>query len=202
MRCTSIAIVLFAVLLAACSGSEEQVRMEIPPPKKAEPAITPPSAEREFTFNERYFIKNASIDDPENIDDALQAIRVIQLKEGRNQVLVISSFDKLAESSLETWFGIEMPSFSPGTYQLKDARQIAFYRFYLGDERKRIDGESFEGTITIEEEKDGYLTGYIDATVNGVTKSFEEESKPVRVTFSGSFRIQEVKLEDTMMKRR
>jgi len=193
---------LFAVLFSACSGSEEQVRMEIPPPKKAEPAVTPPPAEREFTFNERYFITNAAIDDPENIDDALQAIRVIQLKKGANQVLVISSFDRLADTSMETWFGIEMPTFAPGTYQLKDAKKLAFYRFYLGDDRKRIDGESFEGTVTIEEEKNGYLIGSLDATIQGMTKSFEEESRPVRVRFMGSFRIQNVNLEDTMMKQR
>jgi hypothetical protein len=35
-----------------------------------------------------------------------------------------------------------------------------------------------------------------------VTKSFEEDSKQVRVTFTGSFRIQEVALENTMMKSR
>ena len=202
MKRTSAAIILFAILLAACSGSEEQVRMEIPPPKKEEKKITPPPPEREFTFNERYYVRNAEIDDPENINDPLQAIRVIQLKEGNSEVLVISSFDKLAQQSMETWFGIEMPSFAPGTYQLTDAERILFYRFYLGDERKRIDGESYEGTIEIEEHQDGSLIGYIDATVNGVTKSFEEDSRPVRVKFSGSFRVQEADLENTMMKTR
>lgn len=202
MKFTSAAIALLAVLLVACSGSEEQVRMEIPPPRKEEPKITPPPPEREFTFTERYYIKNAAIDDPENIDDALQAIRVIQLKEGKNEVLVISSFDKLAQQSMETWFGIEMPSFGPGKHQLADAERILFYRFYLGDKRKRIDGESYEGTITIEEGDDGYLIGYVDATVNGLTKSFEEETKRVRVKFSGSFRVQEVELENTLMKSR
>jgi len=202
MNIKSVAIALLAVLLAACSGTEEQVRMEIPPPKKEEPKITPPPPEREFTFNERYYVKSAAIDDPENVNNPLQAIRVIQLKEGNNEVLVISSFDKLAQQSMETWFGIEMPSFAPGRYRLADAERILFYRFYLGDERKRIDGESYEGTIEIEEHSDGGLIGYIDATVNGVTKSFEEESKPVRVKFSGSFRVQEVELENTMMKTR
>ncbi len=202
MKFTSAAAILLAVLLAACSGSEEQVRMEIPPPKKEEPKIAPPPPEREFTFNERYYVKSAAIDDPENINDALQAIRVIQLKEGKNEVLVISSFDKLAQQSMETWFGIEMPSFAPGKYKLADAERILFYRFYLGDERKRIDGETYEGTIEIEEHGDGNLIGYVDATVNGVTKSFEEDSKKVRVKFSGSFRVQEVALENTMMKTR
>ena len=194
-------LLLLTVLLglAACSGADEDLKTEAPPVAKKDSVITPPPTARVYTFNERYFIPDASIDEATNVDDPLQAIRVIQLKEGKNQVLVISSFDKLGETSLETWFGIELPSFAPGTYQLKDASKINFYRFYLGDKRKRIDGESYEGSITVEENADGYVAGYIDATINGVTKSFEEESKPVRVTFTGSYRIQEVALENTMM---
>lgn len=191
-----------AVFLAACSGSENNVPPEAPPVAKKDSVITPPPTARVFTYNERYFIENASIADAKDIDDALQAIRVIQLKEGKNQVIVISSFDKLGETSLETWFGIEMPSFAPGTYNLADAVQAAFYRFYLGDERKRIDGQVYEGTITVDSNDDEAVTGYIDATINGQTRSFEEESKDVRVRFTGSFRIGKVDLENTMMKTR
>ena len=75
-----------------------------------------------------YYVKGAVIGDPKDVDDPLQAIRVIQLKPGADEVLVISSFDKQGETSLETWFGIELPSFAPGTYDLADARKISFYR--------------------------------------------------------------------------
>ncbi|MDT8322581.1 MAG: hypothetical protein RRA94_00615 [Bacteroidota bacterium] len=190
------------LLMVGCSASNEELKTEAPPVAKKDSVVTPPPAARVYTYNDRYAISDAAIDEATNVDDPLQAIRVIQLKEGRNSVLVISSFDKLAEQSLETWFGIELPSFSPGSYSLADAANIQFYRFYLGDQRKRIDGESYEGTVTIEEFRDGYVSGYVDATINGVTKSFEEKSKPVRVTFTGSFRIQVVDLENTLMKTR
>lgn len=194
-------LVFACVLLAACSAPEE-IKTEQPPIAKKDSIITPPPATRVYTYNERYFIPNASIDDATNIDDPLQAIRVIQLKKGTNKVLVISSFDKLGENSLETWFGIEMPSFAPGSYRISDAAQLAFYRFYLGEQRKRIDGKKYDGKLTIEQYKDGYISGHIDAKISGETKSFDEESKPVTVTFTGSFRIQEVALENTLMKTR
>ena len=194
-------LVLSCILLAACSAPEE-IKTEQPPIAKKDSVITPPPAARVYTYNERYFIPEASIDDATNVDDPLQAIRVIQLKKGANKVLVISSFDKLGESSLETWFGIEMPSFAPGTYELSEATQLAFYRFHLGEKRKRIDGERYGGTLTIEEYKDGYISGHIEAKIAGITKSFEEESRPVKVTFTGSFRIQEVALENTLLKTR
>jgi hypothetical protein len=190
------------MILNACSGPEVQMKTEEAAIAKKDSIVTPPPTARVYTYSDRYMIPNASIDKATNIDDALQAIRVIQLKAGPNQVLVLSSFDKLGETSLETWFGIEMPSFKPGTYKLAEAANMAFYRFYLGEDRKRIDGETYEGNITIEEYKDGYVSGSIDATINGVTKSFEEKSKQVRVKFTGSFNIQEVALENTKMKTR
>lgn len=201
MRYTSAAVILLVILLSACSSTQEQVKM-VPPEKDETPKIVPPEPEREFTFNERYFVRDAAIGDPKDVDDPLQAIRVIQLQKGSNQVLVISSFDKVAGEAMETWLGVEMPSFKPGTYKLAKATRVMFYRFFLGEERKRIDGEAYEGTITIEEEKDGYLIGYIDATINGLTRSFQEDSKKVRVRMTGSFHIQEVELENTMMKSR
>ncbi|MCB2203624.1 hypothetical protein KQI65_02660 [bacterium] len=202
MKYSRLLLIPILALAIACSSANEELKTEAPPPAKKDTLAVPPPPAKVYTFDERYFVPNASIDDATNISDALQAIRVIQLKEGKNSVLVISSFDKLGEQSLETWFGIELPSFAPGTYELRDAKNAAFYRFYLGDERKRIDGESYEGSITIEENSDGYVSGYIDATINGITKSFEEDSKRVRVKFTGSFRIQKVDLENTMMKSR
>lgn len=190
------------LVLAGCSGANEELKTEAPPVAKKDTVVTPPPTARVYTYNERYAIPDAAIDEATNVDDPLQAIRVIQLKEGKNSVLVVSSFDTLAGQSLETWFGIELQSFAPRRYNLADVANAQFYRFYLGEDRKRIDGQSYEGTVTIEENSDGYVSGYIDATVNGVTKSFEAESKPVRVTFTGSFRIQVVDLENTLMKTR
>ena len=195
-------LLITLLVLAGCSGAKEELKTEAPPVAKKDTVVTPPPTERVYTYSERYAIPDATIDEATNVDDPLQAIRVIQLKEGKNSVLVISSFDTLAGQSLETWFGIELPSFAPGSYALADAANAELYRFYLGEDRKRIDGESYEGKLTIEENSDGYVSGYIDATINGVTKSFDADSKPVRVTFTGSFRIQVVDLENTLMKTR
>ncbi len=201
MNYTVTALFAAILLFSACSSTEEQVKPE-PPPVEKETAVKPVEPERVFTYTERYYVKGAVIGDPKDVDDPLQAIRVIQLKPGADEVLVISSFDKQGETSLETWFGIELPSFAPGTYDLADARKISFYRFYLGEEKKRIDGQSCDGTLKIESNADGALTGSVEATVNGISKSFDTADAPVRVKFSGSFRIQEVALENTIMKTR
>lgn len=191
-----------AAFLVSCSGSEEQVKPEAPPPPPKTTEIIPVEAEREFTYSERYYVTRATIGDPSEVDDALQAIRVIQLKPGENEVLVISSFDRQGETSLETWFGIEMPSFAVGRHDLSSATKIAFYRFYLGNERKRIDGQRASGSLVIESNTEDAIIGSIDATIEGVTKSFEEASKAVQVRFTGSFRIQKEELENTIMKSR
>ena len=188
------------VLFSACSGTPENVQTAPPPVQKKE-EVKPIEPEREYTYTERYYVKGATISDPAEVSDALQALRVIQLKPGGGEVLVISSFDKL-NTALETWFGIELPSFAPGAYDLAQATKFAFYRFYLGDERKRIDGQSCEGSIKIESNEKGELIGAINATINGTTKTFDAKNTPVRITFAGSFRIKEVALENTMIKTR
>lgn len=201
-RCSRTLFLVLSVFLAACSGTEEQIKPETPPAPPKTTEIKPVEPVREFTYNERYYVTRATIGDPSDVDDALQAIRVIQLKPGANEVLVISSFDRQGETSLETWFGIEMPSFAPGRYDLADAGKIAFYRFYLGEQRKRIDGQKSSGTLVVESNENDELIGTIDATIDGVTKSFEEASKSVQVRFTGSFRIQKEDLENTIMKTR
>jgi len=193
---STIAIISFS----ACSSAPETVQTTPPPVQKQE-EVKPIEPEREFTYTERYYVKGATISDPTEVSDALQAIRVIQLKPGSGEVLVISSFDKL-NTALETWFGIELPSFAPGMYDLSQATKFSFYRFYLGDDRKRIDGESCEGSIKIESNEKGELIGAINATVNGTSKTFDAKNIPVRIAFSGSFRIKEVALDDTMIKTR
>ncbi|MFZ1729658.1 MAG: hypothetical protein WBQ23_08140 [Bacteroidota bacterium] len=201
MKYNILAIIVLFLLVSACSGTKEEVAIQPPPvEKKVVPEKAPP--EREFTYTERYYVKNAVIGDPADVSDPLQAIRVIQLKPGSGEVLVISSFDDKGEKPLETWLGIELPSFAPGKYNLSQAKKISFYRFYLGDDRKRIDGQTSDGYLKVESNENGELIGSIDATINGVTKSFNEQNQPVRVVFTGSFRIQEVELENTMMKTR
>jgi hypothetical protein len=188
-------------LFSACASTEEQLPPQAPPVVK-EKEIKPVEPEREFTYTERYYVKGATIGDPTDVSDALQAIRVIQLKPGTGEVLVFSSIDKMNESTLETWLGIELPSFAPGSYDLDQATKISFYRFYLGDDRKRIDGSSCEGKIKIESNTNGELIGSINATVNGTVKSFQAGNSEVNVVFTGSFRIQEEELENTIMKSR
>jgi hypothetical protein len=201
MKLHALAIAMLLLLFSACSSTEEQVKTE-PPPVEKEKDIKPIEPVREYTYSERYYVRNATIGDPTDVDDALQAIRVIQLKPGGNEVLVINSMEKYGDNTMETWFGIELPSFAPGQYDLSQAAKIAFYRFYLGEDRKRIDGAQSEGSIKIESSENGELIGSINATTSGMTKSFQAASAPVKVTFTGSFRIQETELENTIMKSR
>jgi hypothetical protein len=196
------ALALCAFLAASCSGPREEVTV-IKPSIKPEPAA-PPAPPRVFTFEDRYFVRDAAIDNPANVDDPLQAIRVIQLKPGANQVIVISSFDKANEQgkevALETWLGIEMPSFAPGVYDISKAVNIKFYRFYLGQSGKRLDGTRYKGDVIIEENKDGILIGSLKIEIAGETKSFEEPSREFRTNISGSFRVPEVPFDATIIK--
>lgn len=189
------------LLLVSCAAPEEQIKPD-PPPAEKKKEITPVEQVREYTFTERYYVRDAGIGDPTEVDDPLQAIRVIQLTPGNNEVLVISSFDREGETPRETWLGIELPSFAPGRYDLSGADAFMFYRFYLGEERRRIDGVSLSGRLTVESNTDGVLTGSIDADISGLSRAFEKENSSERVHFSGSFRIQEVEFDNTIMKTR
>jgi hypothetical protein len=197
-------IVAVSFAIQACSGPKEEIRnIE---PEIARPKMETPPPPRVFKYEDRYFVRGAAIGDPTNVDDPVQAMRVIQVKEGAHAVLVITSFDKTNEDgkdvALETWLGVEMPSFAPGTYDLAKATKVSFYRFYLGQSGVRFDGTSFSGTITIESAIDGFIVGSIDAMISGVTKSFDHPSKDFQSRFSGSFRIADVPLEATIMKGR
>jgi hypothetical protein len=186
------------ILLASCSSPKEEVKPV--KPEIAEKIDVPKTDARVFKFEDRYYVKNASIDKATNIDDPVQALRVIQLKEGMNETLVISAFDKVDGEAQETWLGVEFPSLAPGIYDLPKAVQLKFYRFYLGESHKRFDGQTFDGKITIDERKDGYVIGYIDATIMGVVKAFDVPPLDMTIKFFGSFKIQEVALEATLIK--
>ena len=194
-------LLVIVLLLAACSGSQEEVR-ETVTEVKTDTLPPPPEEVIVYDFNERYFVRNAAIDDEKEVENPLQALRVIQMKKGTGQVLVISAFEDKdgGKVKLETWLGIEMPSFAPGRYDLSEATQFRFFRFYLGEKSKRMDGEKITGGLKIEKLEDGYLIGSIKAEITGQTKSFDAESKEITATLNGSFRIQEVRLEDTIIK--
>lgn len=193
----------FSVLLLSCSGTKE----ETPPPK---PKVEPPTVKvekpkRTFEINDLYYVKNAVLVPPTNIDEPLQAIRVIQLEPGKHQVLVLFRTDEVEESDgdivhYETWLGIELPSFAPGTYDLASAPQIQFYKFYLGEKGIQYEGKTFTGAITIEGVEDGYLIGELNIRIKGETKSFVKPTEKFDMTWEGTFRIQEVPIEATMMK--
>lgn len=194
-------LLVIALLFVACSGSQEEIR-ETVTEVKTDTLPPPPEEVIEYDFTERYFVRNAAIDDEKEVKDPLQALRVIQMKEGSGQVLVISAFEDMDDGKvkMETWLGIELPSFAPGRYDLTDAAQFRFFRFYLGEKSKRMDGEKITGRMKIEKLENGYLSGAIRAEIRGKTKAFEAESQEITVNLEGSFRIQEVRLEDTMIK--
>lgn len=189
-------LLLSLVWLAACSSSKEEIQTVKPETQKT-PVPIPDVDTRVYDFEDRYFVKDASIDRETNIENPVQALRIIQLKPGSNQVLVISKMDKVDGVGVETWFGIEQSSFAPGTYDVAKAANVKFYRFVLGPNSKRFDGSAFRGTITIEREKDGMLIGTMDVSINGMTKSFTEPSAVFSSPLFGSFRIKEVPIEAT-----
>ncbi len=201
IRYTLPLIVVVAIALAACSGAEEQVAVQQPvvePTPVKEPVVDT----RVFKYTERYAVRGALLAKATNVDDPVQALRVIQLVRGAHDALVISAFDKEGDTPTETWFGIEFPALKPGRYDLEQASAMQFYRFHLGDVRKRFDGSRARGTLVIEEFGDDAVIGSIEATIEGEMKSFDTPTETARVAFSGSFRIGRVNIEDTMIKGR
>jgi hypothetical protein len=196
---------VLAMVLWSCSSTKEET---VPQPevKKETPPAVVMEPEKIYRYDQRYLVQDASIDKATKVTDPLQAVRVIQIKPGENQVLVISSFDHVNEDgkdvALETWLGIEMPSFAAGTYNLASAVQTSFYRFYLGESGKRFDGKSIDGTITVEKLDKNYLTGTIEAVIQGTSKSFEGAETEFRYSMSGPFRIRVVPIEATIMRDR
>ncbi len=191
-------ILLTSMFITSCSSPKEEVKPLTP--EVQQKLDLPKTDARVFKFEDRYYVKNAAIDKATNVDDPVQALRVIQLKAGANETLVISAFDKVEGEAQETWLGLEFPSLAPGTYDLSKAVEIKFYRFFLGENHKRFDGNSIEGKLTIEERKDGYIIGYVDATIKGVTKAFDAPSLELSMPFFGSFKIQEVDLDATLIR--
>ncbi len=193
-----------SVMIGACSSTEEVVPEPTVTTTEPPPVVMEP--EKTYRFDQRYFVRNASIAKPTDVSDPLQALRIIQLNAGANDVLVVSSFDRINENGkdvgLETWFGIEFPPLKPGTYNLADAVKTSFYRFYLGEEGKRFDGRSLDGTFTISEITDTHIIGSIEAVVTGLTRSFTKDPEEFKFTVSGGFKIRIVPIEATFLKDR
>jgi hypothetical protein len=199
MRNVHIIVPLFVLaVLAACSGSEEQVKADVPI-IRVDTIAAPAVDTRVFKYNERYYVRGALLAKATNVDDPVQALRVIQLVRGAHEALVISSFENDGPIPTETWFGLEFKTLAPGTYSLDKAEALQFYRFYLGEQRNRFDGDKATGTITIEELTDQAVIGSINAEISGVTKSFEAPPQTGSMRFTGSFRIGRVNIEDTMI---
>jgi hypothetical protein len=196
-----LSIVLLSCLLAACSTPEKVVQ-EAPPEKPAEPIVKElPTTTQVYKYNERYYVKGASIAEDTDFDDPLQAIRVIQIKESRNEVLVISAFDqaKIAgkDVGMESWLAIEMPSFEPGRYDISKAIALKFYRFELGDISKRYDGAGYTGSLEIKKVTEEKITGFLNIMIKGTIKGFNVANNDFAMSFSGSFNIDVVPLDAT-----
>lgn len=195
---------LLCLILFSCSAPKEETK----PPVKEEkaPEVISDEPARAFGITERYYVRSASIAPPTNIEEPLQAIRVIQLQPGANEVLVLFRQEEGVENGesirYETWLGIEMSSFTPGRYYIGGALQVQFYRFQLAKKGVRYDGTSYTGTITIEDMKEGHLIGSIDLKIMGETRGFDTQSEKFEMTWKGDFRVQEVPLEATIMKSR
>lgn len=190
------------IFFCSCAGSKE----ETPPPKVTikTPTAPPQEPPRRFSIIDRYYVRNATLASPKQIDDPLQAIRVIQLAPGESEVLVLFSMNDPqrddSQGTVEMWFGIEMKSFSKGTYDLSIIPRAQFFKFDLSQNSIRYDGQNYSGTITIAGVEAGHLIGSIDATINGETKSFQKPSEKFQLRWQGSFRVAEVPLDATQMK--
>ncbi len=204
LRSIAIFVLFTALLLSSCSAPKQETPPVKVEEKKPEVKIEKPA--RAFGVTERYYVKSAVLAPPNKVDDPLQAIRVIQLKQGQHEVLVLfrQEQERVGNEDVryETWMGIEMPFFAPGTYQISNAQEVQFFRFQLAQKGVRYDGESYRGTVTIEGNEDGYLVGSIDLLILGETKSFDKPSEQFQMPWKADFRIQEVPLEATIMKSR
>ena len=195
-------LTITTIVFCSCGGSKEVA----PPPKVESKIPTDPPQEppRRFSIIDRYYVRNAALASPKQIDDPLQAIRVIQLAPGESEVLVLFTMDDPqrdnAHGKVEMWFGIEMKSFSKGTYDFANITHAQFFKFDLSQNSIRYDGQNYSGTVTIEGVEAGHLIGSIDATIKGETRSFEKPSEKFQLRWQGSFRVAEVPLEATQMK--
>lgn len=199
--CAALALVF---LMASCSApvqKETKKEEEKPRVEKKEPPPKP----RDFTFEQRYFIRDAVIGKSTDIENPFEALRVIQVKEGTNEVLVINKIETRMvqgrKEATETWLGIELPKFEVGkTYDVKNAVRVQYYQFKLGAPRIRYDGQKYEGTVTVDRFEDGYIVGSIDINIFGTTTSFSNPPEAFRRNLAGAFKIQIVPLDALKMK--
>ncbi|NOY05285.1 MAG: hypothetical protein GXO82_01410 [Chlorobi bacterium] len=195
------ALVLFISSCSAPVEKEEKPKEEKPRVEKKE---VPPEP-RNFSFEQRYFIRNAAIGKSTDIENPFEALRVIQIKKGTDEVLVINKIKTVtvngSKEATETWFGIELPKFEAGkTYDVEKAVRVQYYQFNLGAPRVRYDGQSYRGTITVDGFEDDYILGSVDVEVTGTTTSFSKPPGTFKHRIAGAFRIQIVPLDALKMK--
>ncbi len=198
------AALTLVLLMASCSAPVEKVveRKEEKPRVEEKKVLPEP---RDFTFEQRYFVRHATIGLSTDIENPFEALRVIQVRRGKNEVLVINKIqtDTLngRKEATETWLGVELPKFEAGkTYDVKSATRVQYFRFKLGVPRVRYDGQNTRGTITVDGFENGYILGSIDLTISGSTKSFSKPPEQFEHHLAGAFRIQVVPLDALKMK--
>jgi len=196
MKKLLVVIFLFsvAVYMMGCSATEETTQQEDVekeiikiPPKVIQPI------DISYDFTERFLLPNSNI----VFDKGNEAIMVdpivgdfIQFKKGDKNTFVFHRFeiDPVSnEKTNEIVFAFETLNTEIGTKIYPD--KFIYYYLSYQDSRSRIDGESIQGYVVLDEVSDKAISGNLVFSIDGKRKEFDKEDVAVTAEFKGSFKI-------------
>jgi hypothetical protein len=196
MKKTAVFVFLFSIALyiMGCSAEETIQKEEV---KEQKPVQLPPKVMQpvdiSYDFTDRYFLPNSNIVfDKSDAAFMLDPIvgDFVQFKKGDKNTFVFHRFeiDSVSnEKTNEIVFAFETIDTETGV-KIFPEKFIYYYLSYK-DSRSRVDGETINGYVILDEVNDNAVLGNLSFSIDGKRKEFNKEDVNVTVEFKGSFRI-------------
>ena len=196
MKKTAVFVFLFSIALyiMGCSTEETIQKEEV---KEQKPVQLPPKVMQpvdiSYDFTDRYLLPNSNIVfDKSDAAFMLDPIvgDFVQFKKGDKNTFVFHRFeiDSVSnEKTNEIVFAFETIDTETGV-KIFPEKFIYYYLSYK-DSRSRVDGETINGYVILDEVNDNAVLGNLSFSIDGKRKEFNKEDVNVTVEFKGSFRI-------------
>ena len=189
-------IFLFSTTLymMGCAAEETIQKEEV---KEQKPVQLPPKVMQPidivYDFTGRYLLPNSNIvfdksDEPVMLDPIVGDF--VQFKRGDKNTFVFHrfEFDSVSkEKTNEMVFAFETLNTETGIKIFPE--KFVYYYLSYKDSRSRVDGETINGYVVLDEVGDNAISGNLSFSIDGKRKEFDKEDVSVTAEFKGSFKI-------------
>ena len=184
-----------ALYMVGCSAEETIQKDEV---KEQKPVQLPPKVMQpvdiSYDFTGRYLLPNSSIVFDKS-DEAVMLDPIVgdfvQFKRGNKNTFVFHRFEVDSASNEKTneiVFAFETLDTETGV-KIFPEKFVYYYLSYKGS-RSRVDGETINGYVILDEIDDNAVSGNLSFSIYGKRKEFDKEDVDVTAEFKGSFKIQ------------